>query len=517
MSRFEDIISVAVVGTARQDPSALQPPGDLAALSLPEATPEQRLLDLAAALDLLHRAGRRLPEGAAPPAPAAADRLPSCGVNAAALLSQMLADDSRPLLRYWLMQATARGVRVPAAQLPELLARSSKDALLVRETAPVLDARGAWLCALNPAWKPALGFAPAAPDASAWQEGTPEQREAALRAAVRADRALAWQWLEQSWSADAAKLRERWLNCFSPAQPRDEAALETRLDDRAEGVRGAAQRLLLQIPGSQLRARALQRVAACLKYKRKLLGGATLEVTPPTAHDAAWQRDGILAKAPQGVGERAWWLSQLLGQAAPSDLAAQLGTDVASLLRLLQDGEWAEATAKGAVAAAVQCRDQAALRLLLPGLLATAAAQPEQLRHCIAAVGTAAADEALAAALPQLTADGAGFGAIELVLAERTPEHYPPRLAAALGEFVERALAMPDNSLYWLRQIPAHALTWLGDADAAALRRRWLAALPPPDPLRDATPQETARRNLLDFLERRIAIAAAFTAVGDSA
>ncbi|HZR34025.1 MAG TPA: DUF5691 domain-containing protein [Nevskia sp.] len=520
MSRFEDIVGLAVVGTARQDPAAVQPPGELAGLELPETRPEQRLLHLAAALDLAHRAGRRVPAGTAPPPPAAADRLPPCSAGAAALLSQLLADDSRPLLRYWLMLAAARGHRAPAALLPELLARSCKDALLVREVAPVLDARGAWLCALNPAWKPALGFAPAAPDATAWQEGTPEQREAALRAAVRSDRALAWQWLEQSWPADAAKLRERWLGCFSPAQAADEAPLEARLDDRAEGVRAAAQRLLLQIPGSQLRTRAVQRAAACLKYKRKLLGGATLEVTPPAAHDPSWLRDGIAAKAPQGVGERAWWLGEILARAAPSDLAAQLGTDVAGLLRLMQEGDWAETAAKAVVSAAVQCRDQAALRLLLPGLLATAQAEP--LRHCIAAVGTAAADEALAAALPKLPADGHGFGAIELVLAERAAAHYPQHLAAALGEFIERALNAPDHSphsnLYWLRQIPAHALAWLSDADAAALRRRWLAALPPPDPLRDATPRETARRNLLDFLERRIAIAAAFPpAVGDSA
>ncbi|MDE0855999.1 MAG: hypothetical protein OSA97_16415, partial [Nevskia sp.] len=85
-------------------------------------------------------------------------------------------------------------------------------------------------------------------------------------------------------------------------------------------------------------------------------------------------------------------------------------------------------------------------------------------------------------------------------------------LAAALSGFLELALSAQENSAYWLRQIPAAALVWLSDADANALKSRWLAMLPRRDPLQDPAPRDVALQELIDFLERRQAIAAAFAA-----
>lgn len=507
MSGFDETIGAAVVGTARQDPANLPSP---AGLQLAEAGAEQRLLDLAAAHDLMRRAGYR-PAAIASAWPLApADQRPPCNRAASTLLLQLL-DDSRPLLRYWMMGAARAGQRLQAVVLPELLGRVHKDSHLCREAAPLLDARGVWLCTLNPAWKGVLGSAPALPDAQAWQEGTPEVREAALRAAVAADRAQARDWLQQLWASDPARLRERWLACFAPVRAQDESWLEEKLDDRAEAVRQAVQRLLLGLPGSGLRRRALRRALDCLRSKRRLLGGSQLEVTPPSAFHPEWARDGIVAKPPQGTGERAHWLRQILAQAAPTELAAALQLDVPGLFKLARAcGDWAEAVEAACNEAAVNCRDQAALRLVLPQLLKGAAAEP--LRACLAAVDTATADATLAEALPSLGADGAGFGMLKLVLEERAAVPYPPALAVALSGFLELALSAQENSAYWLRQIPAAALVWLSDADATALKSRWLAMLPRRDPLQDPAPRDVALQELIDFLERRQAIAAAFAA-----
>lgn len=515
MSSFEDIAGAAVVGTARQDPAGLSLPDGLAELRLAEGGAERRLLDLAAALDLARRAGYRPAEGADIWQPAAPDQNPACGKVATSLLLQLLADESRPLLRWWMMLATRAGQRVQPLAVPELLARVHKDPPLSREAAPLLDARGTWLCSLNPVWKAVLGFAPIGPDAQTWQEGTPETREAALRAALAADRSQARDWVQQLWGDDPARLRERWLGCFAPAQAADESWLEEKLDDRAEGVRQAAVRLLLGLRGSQLLARARLRALECCKVKRKLLGGVALEVTPPSAFHPGWTREGIGGKPPQGTGERAHWLKQILAQAAPSELAANYKVDIAVLFKMARDsGEWSELILSAWHEAAINCRDQAALRLLLPGLL-TAQTAAETLRQCLAAVDPASADEALTKALPSLVADGAGFGVLNLVLADRAAAIYPSALASALAEFLERALSTQEASAYWLRQIPVDSLVWLGDADAAALKQRWLAALPRRDPLQDPLPRDLARQALIDFLERRQTIAAAFATVAD--
>lgn len=515
MSSFEDIAGAAVVGTARQDPAGLSLPDGLNELQLAEGGAERRLLDLAAALDLARRAGYRPTGGADSWQSAAPDRKPACGKAAASLLLQLLVDESRPLLRWWMMLATNAGQRIRPLALPELLARVHKDPALCREAAPLLDARGTWLCSLNPAWKAVLGFTPAQPDAQAWQEGTPETREAALRAVLATDRSQARDWVQQLWGDDPARLRERWLGCFAPAQPEDESWLEEGLDDRAEGVRQAAVRLLLGLPGSQLRARAQLRTLECCKTRRKLLGGLTLEVTPPSAFHPAWTRDGIGGKPPQGTGERAHWLKQILAQAAPSELAANYKIDVAALFKMARDsGEWSELVLSAWHEAAINCRDWAALRLLLPGMLAAQTA-PETLRQCLAAVDLASADEALTAALPSLVADGAGFGVLNLVLADRAAAIYPSALASALTEFLERALGAQESSAYWLRQIPVDSLVWLDNADAVALKRRWLAVLPRRDPLQDPLPRDLARQALIDFLERRQAVADAFATVAD--
>jgi hypothetical protein len=513
MSAFDDIVGAGVVGTARQDPGGLAAPDGL---QLAEGRAERRLLDLAAAFDLMRRAGYRAVAGSHGWPAAAPDRSPVCGNAAAGLLTQLLADDSLALLRWWLLQARRTGQRPQPATLPDLLGRVHKDPVLRRETAPLLDARGAWLCGLNPAWRALLGLTPTAPDAQAWQEGAADAREAALRAAVAADRAQARDWLEQLWAVDPARLRERWLACLAPAQPDDEDWLERKLDDRAEGVRQAAVRLLLGLPGSRLRQRALRRALACVQRKRKLLGGSVLEVMPPPVYQAEWARDGISSRPPQGAGERAHWLRQILAQAAPAELAAALEMDAAAWHKLARGGgEWSELVAAAWNEAAVNCRDRAALRLVLPELLAAPEAEP--LRQCLAAVDTATADEALAAALPALNPDAAGFSVLNLVLADRAAECYPPELARALADFLERALGAPEASTYSLRQIPVAALTWLGDADAAALQLRWLAAQPRRDSLQDPLPRDLARQALLDFLERRRAIAAAFAPAADGA
>ena len=94
----------------------------------------------------------------------------------------------------------------------------------------------------------------------------------------------------------------------------DETFLEAALDDRRKEVRGAAADLLARLPESALRRRALERALPLLKFKSNKLRRKTIEVTLPEACDKAMQRDGVEPKPGfRGVGEKAWWLQQMLG------------------------------------------------------------------------------------------------------------------------------------------------------------------------------------------------------------
>ena len=59
--------------------------------------------------------------------------------------------------------------------------------------------------------------------------------------------------------------------------------------------------------------------------------GSALAVTPPEECDAAMKRDGIDPKPPAGIGERAWWLDQIVS-AAPLDTWSALDGSPADLV-----------------------------------------------------------------------------------------------------------------------------------------------------------------------------------------
>lgn len=86
---------------------------------------------------------------------------------------------------------------------------------------------------------------------------------------------------------------------------------------------------------------------------------AVIEATLPEACDRARQRDGVEPKPPAGVGEKAWWLIQMI-EATP------LGTwndawafTPAEVLAAATTSEWAKELLEGWVRAAVRQRDAA--------------------------------------------------------------------------------------------------------------------------------------------------------------
>jgi len=175
--------------------------------------------------------------------------------------------------------------------------------------------------------------------------------------------------LESTWSSEAPDDRIAFMAELEHGLSlKDEAFLEKALDDRRKEVRQRALDLLLRLPESALIARMWHRVSPLVKREqssmlslKKLLGKPKVEFELPDVCDDAMQRDGVEPKPPQGIGEKAWWLRQMVRCIPPSmwekhldlspqqfidavdssDLSAVLTPAIVEAVRRNKDSRWA--------------------------------------------------------------------------------------------------------------------------------------------------------------------------------
>jgi hypothetical protein len=220
---------------------------------------------------------------------------------------------------------------------------------------PVLGARGRWLATRNPAdWGYVVGEANRTDPESVWQTGTKVERLVALRSLRRADPERARSLVAATWASDPPNERAAIIEAFvDGVGMADEPFLEATLDDPSEVVRRAAAELLARLPESRLAVRMAERARACLRWNGKLLG-----VAPPKGCDPAMIRDGVEPKPPTGIGERAWWLRQII---SATPLKVWSPPDFPTPDCLVEAGratEWAEDLRDGWARAATRERDE---------------------------------------------------------------------------------------------------------------------------------------------------------------
>src|SRR6266545_2573685 len=263
-----------------------------------------------------------------------------------------------PLLSEWLRLAAARGVRVPPELLPGLLDAGRQRTGLRPLIADAGGARAGWLAAQRAEWGYLAGTVEdVADDPAVWSEGTPGQRAGYLRAARRRGPDEARELLVAEWAALPPEERAQLVEALGVGLgPADEEFLEAALDDRRAAVRSVAATLLGRLPGSGYVARMTERARACLRVAD---GQAT--VTAPETCDKAMRRDGIAAKPPSGIGERAWWLEEILARAPLSTW------DPAMRDATIDDG-WSRAVYRGLGRAAAAQQDPDWAAALVPKL-----------------------------------------------------------------------------------------------------------------------------------------------------
>ena len=320
---MDSILTAALVGTAQRAPSepAGDTPTDALVAALPITERERALLLRAGCMATYAQVGARSNSVSNLPEPAPAEHLPACSSAATHLLRQLLSDarDSRDGLLLEALERLARaGLRLPHDLLPAALDLRSPE--LRAATAPVAGQRGRWLSRFNPDWswlQEALDENAELDPATAetlWQEGTTAQRVAVLRRLRASDPAMARDWLTSVWKQEKAEVRADLLRTIEIGlSASDEPFLEAALDDKSAAVRAVAAPLLARIPASALAARMRERTATMLTF-----ADGKLNVSMPAALDKDAIRDGIVKKPPRGMGERAWWLAQIIRYVPPS-------------------------------------------------------------------------------------------------------------------------------------------------------------------------------------------------------
>ncbi|RAJ38928.1 hypothetical protein K353_04028 [Kitasatospora sp. SolWspMP-SS2h] len=375
---WAELESAALLGTDRRPlPEARTP----LAAAVDRADPAGALLDLAAVAAVRRRAGALPAPAVEPPAPAPADPRPALPEAAARRLAVLLGTRSghgttanlAELLPQWLAAARARGYRLPPALVPALLDTARARSELRSDAVTLAGPLGRWLAPHNPDWKYVTRTAGDQdaldqPGELLWQEGLFAERVTHLTRLRRTDPAAGLALLASTWGTERAEDRVLFLDSLQDGlSAADEEFLEAALSDRSKNVRATAAELLSTLPGSALAARMAARARAAVRDD-----GDRLHVTPPTACDAAMQRDGIPVKSPTGRGERAWWFGEVVAGAPLALWTDGTGRSPEQLLALptadSPDGggaEWAEDLREAWARAAVRQQDAAWARALL--------------------------------------------------------------------------------------------------------------------------------------------------------
>ena len=249
------------------------------------------------------------------------------------------------------LRLAAIGATLPHTLLQRALDAGTRNVALRDLLHPVIGNRGRWLAGFNPDWRFAAEAAVTPNDAgtATWEEGSLAQRVAYLRSLRSKDPAAARALLHEQLDQLPAKERVELASVLAERlDDADEPLLVALLKDRSRDVRDVAARLLARMPNSAHAQRVLAWLAPLLTEKRGLLR-RSWQLEAPQAADPQWQSAAIEAKRPQHdrLGERAWWLYQLVRQVPLAWWSAHTAMTPADLVAWSKKTDWTEALFRG--------------------------------------------------------------------------------------------------------------------------------------------------------------------------
>ncbi|EEF62184.1 DUF5691 domain-containing protein [Pedosphaera parvula] len=360
----QQLAQVALLGTERQGnlPKAEQPLQ--AILSRLEKQPAEAQLLGTAGLLFLHQRVGRVPgiEKITAVEPAAEETLPGCSARAAAFLKEMLGGRFGEVLPEWLAASAECGKRVQAEDLPALLDVGTKNAEWREAILKVIGQRGVWLAGQNADWSWVAG---AVEDEAIWETGSRAARLTFLQRLRKREAARSRELLQSTWAQESPEDRAAFVGAMQfGLSVADENFLESALDDKRKEVRQAAAGLLARLPESRFAQRMMERlqplvkIEAADKGKKGKAGKAKIEVTLPSDCDKAMARDGIETRKLSGLGEKAFWLKQIIENVPIGFWSAQYQMTVEELIAMAAaEKEWRGLLMEAWANAAVKSRD----------------------------------------------------------------------------------------------------------------------------------------------------------------
>lgn len=369
---WQEITAAALLGTQRKPFQEPGPAGELgsairAAREIDSAGEDTSAALLKAiALAAVHRRAGTIPACGEVILPTLCppDEWPRCSAQAGTLLGIILAGGYYlSLLPEWIELAYRSRQRVREEYLPELLqhqraAQGWRNSLLA-----VLGERGRWLARQNPDWRELDTFG----NERIWQEGRRKERAAFLSDLRERDPNRARELLLSTWNQETPAERVLFLRVLEAGiSMADEPFLESLLDDRRKDVRQAAANLLVKLPESRLVRRMTERALKLLNWKNGFLRGG-LEVDLPQELDTALQQDSIEDQPParSKLGQKAWWLAQILSMVPPRTWSQRWNKKPVQLLEAIRKHEWEAALHLGWLNAATLYQDAEWLEALL--------------------------------------------------------------------------------------------------------------------------------------------------------
>jgi len=350
MNLWTDLTAAALLGTGRGfTPISL--PGRLNEL-LADSTVEERLLRTAGILATAQMAALTVNPSAEPaPVPALPETaLPVTEPEASALLARIVEKGQTPLLVEACRLLTGAGRCLPPRLLPRVLELGRQSAALREPLRQALGQRGAWLAAQNPDWKFAALASVELDEPRLWDEGDIRQRAAFLRRLRMTDPAEARRLLEAAFTGETARDRALLLPALGENLGlEDEPFLAATLaSDRSKEVRASAAALLSRLPASDFARRMIARLESGIRSERKRLRAVTV-IEPPLVFAPDWKADALEEQPPAQVklGERAWWLLQMVSYTPLDWWEAKLALDPDSILVWAAKSEWKSALLAG--------------------------------------------------------------------------------------------------------------------------------------------------------------------------
>lgn len=337
------LISTALLGTARMSalPHAPHPSVEKTWQAIDPENAAAAILQALALTRALHLAGAgtvALSDESAVSPPEKFAPLPAAWVD---LALRLLTGEFPEILPEWMRLATAVRRTLPPRALPELLAMATQNKELRPTAITLAGERGLWIARRHSEFQWLLETSEA--EEGAWENGSPAERIAWLRQTRSHDPSAAAEIISSHWAAEDAPMRESILRLVSESpHPCDEKWLESlALRDRRQEIRELATKSLVEIPGTSFHTRAAARLRDHLKIERRLLK-RFIAIDPPAAFDPTWAADGLKEKPPAGIGEKAWWLRQIVSLIPLDELPGLLDIPADDLFSLSREKDWQE-------------------------------------------------------------------------------------------------------------------------------------------------------------------------------